>query len=1213
MQFRTLVRTFLLASVGTSLSTAQQAATPQLSPRNARSSAIYGKLPLTFEANRGQSNGQVKFLSRGKGYTAFLTSGGMVLSLRSGSSASGSPATHQKKTNTALQFRLLGANKNPVAVGEDLQPGKVNYFIGNNPAQWHTSVPTYAKVRYKNVYPGIDLIYYGNHRQLEYDFAVSPGADPRLIRFEIQGAKQIAVDTEGNLVLDMGSGQLHFQSPLVYQQSNGKRVAVDGAYAMQDSTHIGFQVAHYDSSKPLVIDPVLVYSTYLGGSGTDQPTGIAVDSSGSVYVAGYTDSADFPLATLGSLPANTNHVFVAKLDSTGSNLVYADYIGGNSDDFGVALVLDSTNEVYVTGSTQSNNFPVVHAYQAQQPGPSSGFLSKLSADGSSLLYSTYLGGSTFDQPTGIAIDNLAEVYVAGFTQSQDFPVANAYQPTVSANQAGMFGDYGFLTKFSSDGSSLIFSTYLAGNSNVVQDCGTPCWPSPYNVVSGISLDASGNAYVTGTTNTYNFPVTTGVYLTSNTTQQDADIGFVSKFSGAGSLDYSTYFYGSGGDPVSISAIAVDGSGSAYVTGVAVSDGTFPVTSTSICDPGSAGFACSYAFVTKFDSAAATLLYSTFLGPNNFASPQAIALDANNNAYILAGTRSAAFGITNGMEPYSNGLDVLLVEIDPAATTELLATYIGGGGDDEPSGMALDSNGNIYLTGSTNSADFPTTQSAFQTVAGGNADAFIAKIGPASAPAVSLSPYSLQYASLAVGSSSQPQTVLLRNMGSSPLTISSITASGDFSESDDCGTGVSAAASCTLSVTFTPSGAGTRSGSVVIRDNAAGSPHVISLTGFGTGAGISLNPGTLVFSSQLVGTSSAAQSVTLTNTGHSTLTVSGIQVTGDFAQTNNCPSSLAAASSCSINVTFTPVAPGTRSGSLIVNDNVQGTPQTVNLTGTGTAGTGPVAVLTPASLTFANQPLTSSSAAQTVTLTNTGNATLTVSSIQVTGDYLQTNNCPAQLQLSASCRINVTFSPKASGTRNGTLTVSDNAAGTPQAVTLTGNGSDFSLTGSPSSDTVKAGANATYTLTVSPVGGSFSHSIALSCSGLPAQASCSFSPGVVNPGTAGQSSKLTITTTVSSAQATSALPSNNHPVYAAWIHLQGLGFVGMVLAGSRKRSKRMLIFIVLALLVLGMLCMSGCAGGTGIGGSQQTGTTSTITVTGTYGSLQHSVPLTLTVQ
>src|SRR4029077_5704291 len=695
-------------------------------------------------------------------------------------------------------------------------------------------------------------------------------------------------------------------------------------------------------------------------------------------------------------------------------------------------------------------------------------LSKLSADGSSLLYSSYLGGSTFDQPTGIAIDNLAEVYVAGFTQSQDFPVANAYQPTVSANQAGMFGDYGFLTKFSSDGSSLIFSTYLAGNSNVVQDCGTPCWPSPYNVVSGISLDASGNAYVTGTTNTYNFPVTTGVYLTSNTTQQDADIGFVSKFSGAGSLDYSTYFYGSGGDPVSISAIAVDGSGSAYVTGVAVSDGTFPVTSTSICDPGSAGFACSYAFVTKFDSAASTLLYSTFLGPNNFASPQAIALDGNNNAYILADTRSAAFGITNGMELYSNGLDVLLVEIDPAATTELLATYIGGAGDDEASGMALDSNGNIYVTGSTNSADFPTTQSAFQTVAGGNADAFIAKIGPASAPGVSLSPYSLQYASLAVGSSSQPQTVMLRNMGSSPLTISSITASGDFSESDDCGTGVSAAASCTLSVTFTPSAAGTRSGSVVIRDNAAGSPHVISLTGFGTGAGVSLNPGTLVFSSQLVGTSSAAQSVTLTNTGNSALTVSGIQVTGDFAQTNNCPSSLAAASSCAINVTFTPVAPGTRTGSLIINDNVQGTPQTVNLTGTGTVGTGPVAVLTPASLTFANQPLTSSSAAQTVTLTNTGNATLTVSSIQVTGDYLQTNNCPAQLQLSASCSINVTFSPKASGSRNGTLTVSDNAAGSPQVVTLTGHGSDFSLAGSPSSDTVKAGASATYTLTVSPV-------------------------------------------------------------------------------------------------------------------------------------------------
>jgi hypothetical protein len=1316
MRVKIIVRTLLVGLVGTSLS-AQQPGTTRISPQTVPSGALYGKLPLTFEANRGQSNTQVDFLSRGKGYTALLTTGGMVLNLRPAPVVNTSSSVRQQITNTTLQFRLLGANRNPVALGEDLQPGVVNYFIGNNPAQWHRNVPTYARVRYKNVYPGIDLIYYGNHQQLEYDFAVSPGTDPRQIQFEIKGASQIALDGEGNLVLSTESGELHFQAPLVYQESNGQRAAVGGGYVMRDATHIGFHVAHYDSSRPLLIDPVLVYSTYLGGTGNDQPTGIAVDNSGSVYIAGYTDSANFPLATLGSLPPNTNHVFVAKLDATGSNLVYADYIGGNSQDYGIALVLDAANAVYVTGSTASSNFPVVQPFQAQQPGPYSGFLTKISANGSSLLYSTYLGGNTFDQPTSIGIDSLAQVYVAGYTKSQNFPVANAFQPTVSANQANLFGDYGFLTKFSPDGSSLVYSTYLAGNSNVVQDCGSPCWPSPYNVISGIAVDANGSAYVTGTTNTYNFPTTAGSYLTSNTTQQDANIGFVSKFSSSGSLDYSTYFYGSSSDPVGISAIAVDGSGSAYITGTAVSDGTFPITSTGICDPGTYGFGCSYAFVTKFDPAASTLLYSTFLGLNNYASPQAIVLDADNDAYVLAATRSATFGTTNGIESYTNEMDILLVEIDPTASTERFATYLGGSGNDQPAGMALDPSGNIYLAGSTVSTDFPTTAGAFQSVLGGGTDAFIAKIGATSAPSVSLSPYSLTYASLAIGSTSPPQTVLLRNMGSSPLAISSIVVSGDFAELDNCGTSVPAAGSCTFSVTFTPSAAGVRSGSVVIQDNAAGATHVLNLSGLGFGAGAALNPASLTFSAQPVGTSSAAQAVTFTDTGNATLNISTIQVTGDFAQINNCPASLAPASSCAINVTFTPTvsgtrngtliisdnaqgtpqianltgtgsaapspvvvltpasltfpsqpltsssaaqsvtlantgnaalnigsiqvtgdfaqvnncpsnlvpatscainvtftptAPGTRNGSLIVNDNAQDTPQTATLTGTGSGGPGPAAILTPSSLTFATQPLTSSSAAQSVTLANTGNATLNVGRIQMSGDYLETNNCQAQLQPSTSCTINVTFSPKATGTRNGTVTVNDNASGNLQTVTLTGSGSDFSMASSPSSDTVTGGGSATYTVNVSSIGGSFSHSISLSCSGLPVQASCSFSPAVVNPSASGQSSTLTITTSTLSAQATPVLPSHRRPAYAIYTNLQGLGFAGIFLAGSKKRSRRWLILTLLVLLVLGMLFMTGCAAGVGTS-PQNPPKTYTVTATGTYGTLQHSLPLTLTVQ
>ena len=263
MRKQSLTSIFLAILVAATPLAAQQSGAALGSMQHAQRTATYGRLPLTFEANRGQSSSQVKFVSRGKGYTAFLTAGGMVLSLRPGAAeATGRPVNpseiaknHGTSGTTTLQFHLVGANKNPIAVGEDPQAGKVNYFLGNNPAQWHTNVPTFTKVRYKSVYPGIDLIFYGNDQQIEYDFAIAPGGDPRRIQFEIEGASQIALDGEGNLVLSTSKGDLHFQTPIVYQESNGQRAALDGGYVMQDATHIGFQVAHYDSSKPLVIDP----------------------------------------------------------------------------------------------------------------------------------------------------------------------------------------------------------------------------------------------------------------------------------------------------------------------------------------------------------------------------------------------------------------------------------------------------------------------------------------------------------------------------------------------------------------------------------------------------------------------------------------------------------------------------------------------------------------------------------------------------------------------------------------------------------------------------------------------------------------------------------------------------------------------------------------------------------------------------------------------
>ncbi len=1124
MRFRDVGFVFLsIAFVGIGSFAQQVSARMPISagiPLGGASNSNHGRLPLTFEANQGQISPEARFCAHGKGYSAYLSAGGMVLTLRPtkvtarDTTDSALNKNPKQVSGVTLRFMLLGANSTPEIVGEDQQVGTVNYFIGSDSAKWHRNVPTYARVRYRNVYPGIDLVYYGSHEQLEYDFVVSPGANPRLIRFEIEGASEIALDEAGNLVLQTGGGDLHFQSPVIYQESNGQRVPVRGVYVMTDATHVAFQVTRYDANKPLVIDPVLVYSTYLGGSGDDQPGGIAVDAEGNVYVAGSTDSTDFPLATLGSLPGGNTHVFIAKLDATGSNLIYADYLGGNGQDYGYALALDAANDVYVTGNTASSDFPTVNPFQGTYPGSSNAFLTKISPDGSSLLYSTYFGGNGTDVPANVAVDSTGEMIIAGYTSSTNLPMANAYQSSASANPGGLYGNYGFLTRFSADGSSLVYSTYFGGSSNLPLNCGgTPCWVPPSSVIAAMVLDTAGNAYVTGTTNTYDFPVTPGTYQTTDTTQQNGTVGFVSKFAGNGSLQYSTYFYDASGLFTEPAALAVSQSGSVYVTGITFGAGTFPVTSTSICDPSVYGFGCNYAFATEFDAVGATLLYSTYLGPNNNDLPQAIVLDGNNDAYILGYTGSGSFGLVNGIENYSNENDLLLVEIDPTASAQLLATYLGGSGNDQPApaGMVLDANGNLYISGMTDSSDFPVLQSAFQSLLSGSSNGFIVKIGPASAPAVALSPDSLQYASQTIGSSSQPQTVLLRNMSSALLSISSITTTGDFAETDDCGNDVPAAGSCTFSATFTPATSGTRNGTIVIGDDAAGSPHVISLSGSGLGAVVTLTPSTLVFASTPVGTSAVAQ---------------------------------------------------------------------------------------------------------TITLTNSGNATLSISSIQVAGDYEQTNNCPASLLAASTCSIKVTFTPTTTGTRSGTVTIGDNASGTPQTIALTGSGSDFVLTSDPNSDTVKAGAMASYTLTLSPLGGAFNSAIHLSCSGSPALTTCSLSPNTATPGGSPATSTLSISTTASRAEVVPlAEPSEGHPIPAIWMQ-QGLGLFGIILLGSKTRSRKLRGIILMVLMTAALWLMSACAGGTGITTPPQSGTTPgtyTITVSAASGALTHSLPITLIVK
>ncbi|MBS1850714.1 MAG: choice-of-anchor D domain-containing protein [Acidobacteria bacterium] len=1291
---------------------------PQPAP-NRRIQQSYDHSPLMFEPNHGQSDARVQFLTRGTGYSAFLTAGSMVLSLRPSETGSPSPQSKPAKGDGTFSLHLVGAASNPRAVGEDPLPGKVNYFVGKDPSQWRTGIPTFAKVRYKDVYPGIDLVYYGNQGRVEYDFVVAAGADPNRIQFAIQGADELKLEDSGDLAIRKAGSVLRFQSPLIYQEKNGRRIPVSGGYVVQGNESVAFHVSAHDKKIPLVIDPVLVYSTYLGGRSYDNIQALAVDSQGNAIIAGTTSSSDFPLAETGNFNPAVSRVFVAKLDVSGATLLFADYLGStDGNDWASAVAIDGQDSIYLTGGTYGADFPVVHAFQSALSGADDGYLVKLSADGAALTYSTYLGGTDYDYPNSLAVNSLGEAYLAGKTQSLDFPVVNAGQDSITPDHNMNYGNYGFVSKFAANGASLAFSTYLAGT-DVLDACGGFCSPFPSTSINGLVLDGAGNAYVGGATNSNNFPVSESAYLEQQPNSLNFsgnNTGFISKLTSSGAIEYSTYF--GGGGVTNITSIAVDETGAAYVTGGADSDGTFPITSTSICNPSSFGTGCGNAFVAKLAPSGESLGYSTFLGHNNSTSGQAIVVDTNHNVFVLAQSSGTSLALVNPMQNYAGSSDVLLMEVDPTGASQLWVTALGGEDADLGTSLVLAGDGALYLAGSTNSSAFPTTQAGFATVAGGNQDGFVAKIAMEDAAAVAISPRLLQFSTRGVGTTSTAKSVVLRNVGTAALTISSKVVSGDFAETDDCGSTVPAAGSCTLNVSFTPTAPGSRFGSITISDDAAGSPHLINLVGDGSAPVASLSSSSLTFVSLPVHSTSSAQSVTLTNTGNATLNISGIAASGDFAQTSNCPSALSIASSCQIQVTFTPstgglrtgsltitddaagssqavsltgsgyvttatispgslsfanlavsssssaqtvtitntggntmtvsavavsgdfsqtnncttlaasggtctiqvrftpTAAGSRSGTLTIQNDAQGNPHSVSLNGTGSSG---AVSLSTSSLTFATRMAGSTSSAQTVTLTNTGNAALTVTSLQASGDFAQTNNC-ATVAASASCAVQVTFTPTSAGSRTGTLVFTDSATDSPQAVSLTGEGIDFRMAAEASSATVNAGQTATYALQVSSSGGTFSNPVNLTCSGLPAYSTCSLSPNSVTPGSSSAGVTVSIHTTGPTAglvwPQTKAAPT-------IWAFLsQSIGLLGIVIFGQSKRPGKSRWGILLVLLLAAVLVLAGCGGGLGSttnpggGGSSSNRTpagTYTVIVLGTSGSAQHFTTLTLTVQ
>ncbi|TFG92057.1 MAG: hypothetical protein E4H15_04550 [Syntrophobacterales bacterium] len=728
----------------------------------------YGKLPLYFIKNKGQVDPKVRFYIKTSDQTLYFTDEGIVFDLFRDKAIGEKTAQdiikgqdkdrHLKRERERLVFSLKFDNARGTIVPEGLnrQGAAINSFVGKDKSKWKTGIPTYKGLLYRGVYRGIDLKVYGTGRDIEYEFIVHPGGNSTDIALTYDGIEGLATNGDGELLIETTFGQLRETKPYIYQEINGKRV-VAGNFAIKTPAgktqpnrySYGFQVASYDTSHPLIIDPTLVYSTYLGGGdqgnyssgGADWGQSIAIDPSGNAYVTGVTYSVDFPLQfpyqdASSDIVSGLANAFVTKLNASGSEIVYSTYLGGTAEDWGRSIAVDASGNAYVTGHTASTDFPTLNPYQADFAGTIDAFITKFNATGD-ILYSTYLGGSNGERGYAIAVDESGNAYVTGWTNSADFPSTEGSFQEDNAHLPGYSGSIdAFVTKLNSSGSALSYSPYLGGNNS----------DSGY----GIAVDVLGNAYVTGETFSDDFP-THSPY--QNNLGGSFDV-FVTKLNASGSvLSYSTYLGGSNNDYGY--GIAVDGLGNAYLTGRTYSD-NFP---THNPYQGTHGGGIIDAFITRFDASGSILAYSTYLGGNDYDVGYSIAVDTSGNAYVTGSTRSTDFPTHDPYQAANAGMleDAFITKLSPSGNALSYSTYLGGSAEDQGDGIAVDASGNVFVTGYTYSTDFPTLN-PYQAVHAGGQDAFVAKLSDDTSPA----PPEPTYATIAAG---DHHTLALKSDGS----------------------------------------------------------------------------------------------------------------------------------------------------------------------------------------------------------------------------------------------------------------------------------------------------------------------------------------------------------------------------------------------------------------------------------------------------------------
>jgi len=727
----------------------------------AQTSLNLGRLPLWFEANRGQADATSPFIAHGQDSEFLISASGAQFVLRK---ASGKTA--------AARMQIVGANPGAQVSGDSPLVGQVNYLVGNQPAHWQSGVTTFAKVRVENIYAGINVVYYGNGRQLEYDFDLAPGTNPQTIALRFDGAEKISVNSQGELVVSLNGGEVIQHQPVVYQEVGGTRHEISGGYKLLDAHTATFALGSYDHSRALVIDPILSYSTFFGGNNTDIAHAIAVDTTGCIYIAGETLSTSFTNLATGTFKSYqtnfqggtvTGDAFVAKLKSDGSTLVYFTYLGGSADDAAYGLAVDNAGNAYITGATESTDFPtnrplpgfgqIAGKEQSQGFYLPDAFVAELNTNGSALVFSTYLGGNAQDIGKAIALDTAGNAYVAGYTSSTNFPfTVGALQTNLLCTNTLFINANAFVTEISNTvaGPSLAYSTFLGGTN--------------YDQANSIFVDASGFIYVAGFTASTNFPTFHALpqfqHLNGAITNTSADDAFVCKFNPnfAGRV-YSTFLGGTNSDAAT--GIAADGGGNAYVVGWTVST-NFPGAQTN--DLNGVRFVKNYltnnvglfsavttnTFLTEISADGSTILHTAVFGGIRMDVGNGVGLDAAGNIFVAGSTLSTNFPVTtnnligslratNSGNLYGNNAasDAFVIAFKADWSALLYSTYLGGNASDSGNAIAVNSAGNVYVTGRTFSTNYPSFN-AFQpalntTLHNNTSDAFLTIILPA-APA-----------------------------------------------------------------------------------------------------------------------------------------------------------------------------------------------------------------------------------------------------------------------------------------------------------------------------------------------------------------------------------------------------------------------------------------------------------------------------------------------